>query len=89
MLARRGHRPAIDRLRNPHPYPFELRYLHEWLLELHARSGFSETGVNPLTWSTVHAWASHTRRSPDPAELQSLFALDAVLLFPKEEPTRG
>ncbi len=82
---------ARARLTNPHPYPETLRYLHGWARELHARSGTSGFGMNPLTWQAFDAWARRTGRAPDPAETDALFALDVVMLFPEEseDATRG
>lgn len=74
-----GATVALRALANPNTYPGPLRYLHDWSLELYGRSGFSELGMNGLTWQALDAWARRTGRNPTPAEADGLFAIDTAV----------
>jgi hypothetical protein len=41
--------------------------------------------MNPVTWTTIDAWARRTGRDPLPHEIDALFALDAVMRSPRKE----
>jgi hypothetical protein len=62
--------------------PESLAYLLSWLRALNGRSGVGMNGFAPLTWSTLDAWARWTGNLPDPADIDALFLLDSVMLFP-------
>lgn len=81
--ARRGSASAIQQLASP-PCPPELDYLRRWAYELTGRSGFSEVGMNPLTYGTIESWARLTGRHPSPADVDALLRLDDVLRNPGE-----
>jgi hypothetical protein len=40
------------------------------------------SGLAPLGYEAVTAWARLTERTPQPHEVRALLALDAVMLFP-------
>lgn len=63
----------------------ELEYLRRWCYEVYGRSGFSEVGVNPLSYQTVESWARLTGRTVSPADVDALMRLDAVLRNPEAE----
>ena len=84
VAARRGSRDAIKALEGP-PYPEALEYLHRWILQLHARSGFGMSGYAPMTWATLDAWSRLTGNVPDGEDLDALFVLDAVLCHPEPD----
>ena len=54
---------------------------------MHQRSGYSELGMNPVTWATIDAWARRTGQDPRREEIDALFALDAVMRSPRKEAT--
>jgi hypothetical protein len=39
-------------------------------------------GFAPLSWATLDAWARLTGNVPDQEDIDSLFLLDSVMLFP-------
>lgn len=59
-----------------------MRYLLQWSDALFGRSGFSMSGISPLSWTTLDAWARRTRIEPDAEDIDALFLLDAVRLNP-------
>lgn len=59
-----------------------MRYLLVWLADLHGRSGVGQYGYQPMTWTTLDAWARWTGNTPDAADVAALFALDAVMRNP-------
>lgn len=75
----------LREITNPHAYPEALRYLHEYAHELYARSGFSEVGVNPLTWPVLHAWMQATGRDLTVAEQRALLEIDGAMAFRGDE----
>ncbi len=83
---------AIKQLEGP-PFPEELRYLYEWGIELHGRSGVTMSGLAPLTYTTIDAWCRLTEIALEPREVQALMILDSAMLFPgidtDEEDERG
>lgn len=65
--------------------PDEVEYLIDWTYELVGRSGVGMSGVAPLTYTTVEAWA----RLKDigelhPMEVEALLLFDSILLTRKE-----
>ena len=75
----------LAKLEGP-PLPAALAYMWDWTLELHGRSGFSQVGVHPLSYSTIADWARLNDLQPQPHEVQGLLALDAILCSkPKPE----
>lgn len=80
-LARRGREDVLALLEGP-PFPESLRYLYGWLHELHGRSGVSMSGIAPLSWSTLDAWARATGTLVHPHEARALMTLDAIMCFP-------
>jgi hypothetical protein len=66
----------------PKWYPPELDYLKRWLFELHGRSGASNAGLAPLSWTQLNAWIEATGNIVHPWEKRALMELDAVLLNP-------
>jgi len=67
------------------PFPEELRYLHDWLLQLHGRSGLGFGGIAPLSHQEVEAWARLRDVAPEPHEVEALMVLDGV----KRNPEAG
>jgi len=82
--ARRGHQRAIEQLEGPE-FPDALAYLHDWLYELHGRSGVGMNGLAPLSYATIAAWSALTGNVPNTLEVRALFVLDASLLSPPDE----
>lgn len=79
--AARGVEAAQQALEGPE-LPEPLRYLYEWVMEVHGRSGVDMSGLSPLTYQTIAVWARLMDRRPRPHEVEALLTLDAVLLFP-------
>lgn len=52
------------------------------LMELHGRSGVGMSGMNPLTWECLDAWARRTDTLVYPHEAKALMTLDAIMCFP-------
>ena len=84
QLARQGDAKAIAELDGP-PFPEELRYVHDWLLQLHGRSGLGFGGIAPLSHQEVEAWARLRDVAPEPHEVEALMVLDGV----KRNPEAG
>lgn len=82
-MRRRGRAAAnaARELANPYRYPEPLRYLHDYAQELYGRSGFSEAGVNPLSWPVLHAWVQATGRDLTVTEQRALLEIDAALAY--------
>lgn len=78
---RRGDRGAQAMLDGPE-YPIELAYLDRWSLELYGRSGFTPSGIAPLSYETLTHWSAWTGNVPSPMEVEGLFALDALRCAP-------
>jgi hypothetical protein len=66
-----------------------LRYLRDWVYEIHSRSGFTMNGYAPMTWATLDAWARWTGNHPDSEDVEALFVLDAIMLHPGEPKVVG
>lgn len=79
--AAQGVDRAVRALEGP-PMPEALQYLHNWLYELHGRSGVDLGGLSPLTYGTIAAWAQLTDRAPQPHDVQALLMLDLILRAP-------
>lgn len=58
-----------------------MRYLHEYAHELYGRSGFSEVGVNPLSWPVLESWMNATGRDLSVAEQRALLEIDGAMSF--------
>ena len=76
--ARGGNEAAIARL-TPPEYPDCVEYLWRWVLELHGRSGIGMSGLAPLTYEAIAAWAALRGVRPTPAEVGALLAIDTAL----------
>lgn len=76
-----GAAVALERL-TPPEYPECVEYLWRWALELHGRSGVGMSGLAPLTYEAVAAWAALRGVRPTPAEVGALLAIDAALSAP-------
>lgn len=72
--AKRGVKSAIDALQGPE-FPEELGHLWAWYLEMSMGADEGMNGLR-LTWTALHAWATHMGISPEPRECVALFALD-------------
>ena len=81
--AKRGSKAAIAQLESP-PFPVGLEYLHNWLLELHGRSGVGMSGLVPLTYTTIADWKELKGIDIAPHEVEALLMLDAVMTYPGE-----
>ena len=82
--ARAGDEAAIAKLTMPE-YPECADYLWRWALELHGRSGVGMSGLVPLTYETVAAWAKLRGVWPTPAEVTALLAIDGALSLGPEK----
>ena len=78
---RSGYAEALKELKGP-PFPESLRYLYDWALEICGRSGVSQLGVAPVTYSTIESWMRLTGNQVSRRELRVLIQLDHVLLHP-------
>lgn len=65
--------------------PDSLRYLLSWVQQLHARSGVGMNGFAPLTWGTLGEWSRMAGNAPDQEDIDALFLLDGVMLFPGDQ----
>jgi hypothetical protein len=79
--AKRGSEAARAALDGPE-CPESLAYLLSWARALHARSGIGMNGFAPLSWTTLDAWARWTGNVPDREDVDALFVIDSVMLFP-------
>lgn len=79
--ARKGNPHALRELANPHEYPDALAYLHGYAKECYGRSGFTEAGVNPLSWPVLHAWMQATGRDLTVTEQMAMLEIDAALAY--------
>jgi hypothetical protein len=87
--ARAGNPTAIAALGGPEApdRPEPLEYLLGYAYELHGRSGLSEMGVAPLTYSTLAEWARFRGVTLEWWEVEVLLRVDAELGHPgKDEP---
>jgi len=41
-------------------------------------------GYSPLTWETLDAWARWTGNAPDTEDLDALFIINGIMLFPAD-----
>jgi len=76
--ARGGNEAAIARL-TPPEYPDCVEYLWRWALELHGRSGIGMSGLAPLTYEAIAAWAVLRNVRLTPSEVAALLAIDTAL----------
>ena len=79
---------ALAELQGPDS-PECMEYLLGWSNELHGRSGVDMSGLSPLTYTTVDAWARLTGRDPQPHEVDALMVLDRVRRHPPAEVSDG
>lgn len=75
--ARRGSQAGRDLLRGP-DYPWELAYLDDWSRTLVGRSGVSQFGIVPLSFTTIRDWSMLSGIQPTPQEVEALLVLDAI-----------
>lgn len=45
-------------------------------------------GAQPVTWADMEGWARLTGRNPDPAEIQALLEVTAVMGLPDKDDSR-
>ena len=86
-LAARGKADAsvLRDLAGP-PFPDCLSYLWDWTQQVHGRSGFSQVGLQPLSYTTIADWARLKDVQPKPHEVEAMIVLDAILCSkPKPE----
>jgi hypothetical protein len=92
QAAERGNPVAIRLLRAPRQ-SIALEYLWSWFLEIRVGAGQSLSGIAPLTWTEVDAWARCAKTRPYPHEIKALFSLDIVARdpesFEKEDQKHG
>jgi hypothetical protein len=81
FLARKGDRRAVAMLHVP-DYPPEIEYLREWARELHGKSGVGMNGIAPLSYATVESWSRLKGVDVMPHEIDALFLLDSVMIYP-------
>lgn len=67
------------------PCPESLAYLVGWAYELVGRSGVGMSGLAPLRYSEVEAWARVMGREVSPPEVEALMRLDRVLRSPPKD----
>lgn len=79
--AKKGNAEAIARLTGP-PEPDALRYLYDWSLQLHGRSGATMDALAPLSYPALQAWAGLADVRLAPHEMAALIALDDVMRHP-------
>ena len=87
LRASQGSEQAVADLAPPE-FPESLTYLLGWAHEVVGRSGVGMSGMAPLSWSTLEAWAKLTDRTPTPDECDALMALDAAFRNPEEPEVR-
>ena len=58
--------------------PQELVYIWIWFCELDAARGGNGFGMNPISFSEVHAWATLTGNALQPWEVATLRRFDSV-----------
>lgn len=87
VLARKGGTRAEEAIAEltARPLPDEMRYILNWHNELFGRCGVGMDGYDPLTWTSLHAWAEMTGRDPEPYEVDLLMNLDAIRRHPPKE----
>lgn len=81
MSARKGNAHAAAALAE-YEIPECVAYLWEWIQQLHGRSGAHMSGLNPVSYATIAAWAALSGEHPSSLEVLALMRLDAVLLHP-------
>ena len=79
--AKKGSEAARAALDGPE-CPESLAYLLTWSRQLFGRSGVGMNGHSPLTWETLDAWARWTGNVPDREDVDALFVINSVMLFP-------
>ena len=73
-----GNADALAKLTAPE-YPDCVDYLWKWALELHGRSGVSMSGLAPLTYEAITAWAVLRKVWLTPSEVKALIDIDTAL----------
>ena len=84
MAARMGHagaERAKQQLKEP-PFPEELAYLWEWLMELSLARGEGWSGAAAISYSDIEAWTRLMDTHPEPHDVQALLVLDAAMRNP-------
>ena len=69
--------------------PESLDYLLGWANELARARTAGWHGVNGFTYEGIASWARLTKRRPSPMEVEALFAIDATMRYPGEDPGAG
>lgn len=77
---------ARSQLAEP-PCPAPVAHLKDWAYELVGRSGAGMTGLAPLSYQELAAWAHVTGRHVTPLEVLGLMALDRVIRHPPDAET--
>ena len=73
-----GNVDALAKLTAPE-YPDCVDYLWKWALELHGRSGVGMSGLAPLTYEAIKAWAVLRGMRLTPSEVKALIDIDTAL----------
>ena len=81
QAAKRSPKVAAE-LEGP-PFPEELRYLYNLLLQLYGRSGVGFSGLAPLSHQEVEACARLRDLVIAPHEVEALMLLDGVMRDPE------
>lgn len=78
----RSHASALRTLEGP-PFPVDVAYLWDWLMDIRRGLGYGMDGLNALTWTVLDAWSRMTGNKLDPDEASALLSLDAVMRSPE------
>lgn len=73
-----GNADALAKLTAPE-YADCVDYLWKWALELHGRSGVGMSGLAPLTYEAIMAWAALRGVQPTPSEVKALIDITDAL----------
>jgi hypothetical protein len=69
-----------DESLNLPPFPSAVQHLWEWFQELQTARTGNGMGMNPITFSEIHAWMQLTARLVHPWEVRALKELDQAYL---------
>lgn len=81
ISARKGSKAARRELER-YQLPDEVLYLWNWAYELYGRSGAHMNGLNPVSYTTIQAWAAMTGHRPTSLEVEALIQLDTAMMYP-------
>lgn len=91
-LAERGDANAKRRLREAANIPRELKYLHDWFVELDEKRGFADGVPLPISFVELTQWMEAVDAWPAPHEVRALNTLDRIrrhAMLKHMQQTRG